>query len=333
MHFLADYGLFLLKTLTMLVAVLLAVIGILAAVSKSKQKEKEEGGVLSIKKLNDKFDETQESLLEVVLSKKALKKAKKEKPKAKKDKKRLFIIDFVGDLRASAVNNLREEITAILLICTPEDEVLLRLDSPGGIVNAYGLAASQLERLKEAKIRLTISVDKMAASGGYMMACIANNIIAAPFAIIGSIGVIAQLPNFHRFLQQKSIDYEQITAGEFKRTLTMLGKNTPEGRAKMQMEVNEIHTLFKNFICEHRPQVNIDKVATGEHWFALQAFERRLVDRLITSDDYLLQAKEDFDLYLLHYKVKKPLAKRISVGFNNMLNKLIQPTSGGRDYL
>jgi serine protease SohB len=333
MQFLADYGLFLLKTLTLLVGITLAFILIMVAIIKAKKAGKEEEGLLSITKLNEQYDETQKLLQEAILSKKDLKKAKKALSKKEDAKKRLFVIDFIGDIRASAVHHLREEITAILLIATPEDEVLLRLESPGGMVNAYGLAASQLDRLKEAKIKLIIAVDKMAASGGYMMACVADKIIAAPFAIIGSIGVVFQLPNFHRFLQQKSIDFEQVTAGEYKRTLTMLGKNTSEDRAKVQMEVNDIHSLFKNFICEHRPQVNIEKVATGEHWFALQAFERRLIDQLTTSDDYLLAAKEKFDIFLLHYKIKKTLAKRITVGFNNVLNKFIQPSSGGRDFL
>lgn len=333
MEFLADYGLFLLKAITWVLAVFLGFIALLAAVNKAKKAQVQELGELRIRKLNEEFDETASQMQEAVLNKKALKMAKKERKKSKENKKRLFVLDFIGDIRASAVSNLREEITGILLVATPEDEVLIRLESPGGIVNGYGLAASQLDRLKEARIPLTVAVDKMAASGGYMMACVANKILAAPFAIIGSIGVVFQMPNFHRFLQQKSIDFEQVTAGQYKRTLSLFGKNTKEDREKVQMEVNDMHTLFKNFINEHRPQVNLEKVATGEHWFAIQAFERRLVDQISTSDDYLLRARENFDIFLVQYKIKKPLAKRISVGFNNLLSRFMQPSSGGRDYL
>lgn len=345
MHFLSEYGIFLAKISTVVIAILLLIAGIVAIAAKEKEKEK---GALHINKLNEKYDDIKESLDQETLSKevlkadkkaaKAEKKKKKQKKKSKKKntetKNRLFVINFIGDIKASAVNSLREEVTAILLTAKPNDEVLLRLESPGGLVNAYGLAASQLTRLKAQNIRLTIAVDKVAASGGYMMACIADKIIAAPFSVIGSIGVIAQLPNFHKLLQKKHIDFEQHTAGQFKRTLTMFGKNTSKGREKFIEEIEDCHELFKTFINEHRPRVNLDKVATGEHWFASRAKDLDLVDELQTSDDYLLTTKNHFDLYEVQYKIKKPLTKRCSMGMQAIVEKLTRVNgAAGADYL
>ncbi|MFW0065456.1 MAG: protease SohB, partial [Coxiella endosymbiont of Dermacentor silvarum] len=239
-------------------------------------------------------------------------------------KKRIFVLDFNGDIHASSVEKLREEVTALLIVANKEDEVLIRLESSGGMVHSYGLAASQLQRIKEADIKLLVAIDKMAASGGYLMACVADWIIAAPFAIVGSIGVLAQLPNFHRYLQKKSIDFEQITAGEHKRTLTLFGENTEEGRAKMRQEVEEIHTLFKNFIKEHRKVVDIEQVATGKHWCASQAIHLKLVDELKTSDAYLLKARQKCDLYEIYYRVKHPLSKRFIYGLNQVYYQFLR---------
>ena len=233
------------------------------------------------------------------------------------------MLDFHGDMRASAVATLREEITAILNVATPGDEVILRLESPGGVVHGYGLAAAQLMRLRTRQIPLTVAVDKIAASGGYMMACVANKILAAPFAIIGSIGVVVQLPNFHRVLKDKHIDFEQHTAGEFKRTITLFGENTEEGREKLQHELEDIHQLFKNLIVEHRQQIDIQKVATGEHWLGQQALGLNLVDEIKTSDDYLLERSKDATLYELCYEVKKPFLSRLSGTASTIREKLL----------
>ncbi len=190
------------------------------------------------------------------------------------------------------------------------------------MVHGYGLAASQLRRIRDAGIPLTASVDKVAASGGYMMACVADRIIAAPFAIIGSIGVVAQLPNFNRLLKQHNIDFEQHTAGEFKRTITMFGENTDSGREKFQEELEETHQLFKSFVHDNRPQVDIDAVATGEHWYGSQALSLRLVDDLKTSDDYLLEASKDRDLYGIHYKAHKSLQQKVMGGLGELTERL-----------
>lgn len=313
MAFFAEYGLFLAKTATIIVGILI----ILSMLFSLKAKTKADAdGMLTIKHRNKKYDEMSAIMHEQIETKAESKARKKKLKENKKDKaqtkKKIFVIRFDGDLKASAVDDLREIITAVLLTATTDDEVLLCLESAGGVVHGYGLAASQLQRLRDANISLTVAIDKVAASGGYMMACVGSNIIAAPFAIIGSIGVIAQLPNFHRLLEKNNIDFEQITAGEYKRTLTVFGKNTKEGREKLQSEINETHELFKTFVRTHRPQINIDEVATGEHWFAIQCVEKKLVDSLQTSDQYLLTKKESHHIYDLDFKIKQSLAKKLN---------------------
>jgi len=337
MEFLSIYGLFLAKLASVVLAILVILIAFFALIAKAKDKEK---GALRVSKLNDQYEKYKETLSHAIKNKHELKFLKKSKKKTKKQKSKektsphnIFVLTFHGDIKASAVDALRKEITAVLTTAESNDEVLLRLDSAGGLVNAYGLAASQLQRIKDAHIKLTIAIDKMAASGGYMMACVADHIIAAPFAIIGSIGVIAQLPNFHRYLQKKSIDFEQLTAGDYKRTLTLLGENTEAGRQKMQEEINDTHELFKAFIQDHRQQIDIDKVATGEHWFAARTLDLNLVDELKTSDDYLLSASQRFNVYDVEYKTKKSLGKRLASGIHNTTHKLLSANTGGQDFL
>jgi serine protease SohB len=325
MHFMSEYGLFLAKAATVIVGILIVAVGILWVTHKAKQKE---NGKLIVEKLNEKYDHYQKIIDDTSQNKIGKKEAKKRRKIAEKSaeqqtRKRLFVLQFQGDIKASAVNSLREEITAILLSKNKDDEVLLCIDSSGGLVHGYGLAAAQIQRLKEANVRLTVAIDKVAASGGYLMACLADHLIAAPFAIIGSIGVIAQLPNFHRWLEKKEIDFEQIIAGQYKRTLTLFGKNTPEGREKLQEEINEIHHLFKAFIERYRPSVNIEQVSTGEHWFGMRAVELKLIDSIKTSDDFLLTAKPDFDMYLVKYDIKKPLTQRLSAAASMMIDKFL----------
>lgn len=301
------------KAIILVVLILVLIAGIIGLFSRNKHQTK-----LSIKNLNKKYHDIKTEFLQEMLSKKSFKKYIKEnKQETKKTdtetdtKQNIFILNFDGDIKASAVNSLREEVTAVLNVATDKDEVVIRLESPGGVVHGYGLAAAQLSRIREKNIPLTVSVDKVAASGGYLMACIADKILAAPFAIIGSIGVIVQLPNFHRLLKEKKIDFEQITAGNFKRTLTLFGENTESGREKLHEEIEEIHTLFKGLILENRPQIDIDKVATGEHWLAKQAIELKLVDELKTSDDYLLEKSKTANLFEIHYKAKKTFSEKL----------------------
>jgi serine protease SohB len=328
--FLIEYGVFLAKNITVVIAILATVGGVIAIASKNKLKSKEKIDVI---KLNEKYDDMQELLNDKTLEKSELKKFKKEQKKLNAEQKklekenpvprsRLFVLEFIGDLRATAVANLREAITAILTVATPTDEVLVKIESSGGTIHGYGLAASQLKRIRDRKIPLTIAVDKVAASGGYMMACVADRIIAAPFAIIGSVGVIAQLPNFNRLLKKHDIEFEQIMAGQYKRTLSLFGENTKEGRHKLQQEIEEAHGLFKDFILLNRPMVDIEKIATGETWYGIKAKEMQLVDDLITSDDYLLSAKEKSNIFEVTCSIKKSLMERIGLSVESTLSKI-----------
>jgi serine protease SohB len=315
-QFLADYGLFFAKTVTVLVALGIAV-ALIAGASRR-------GGAapgIKVDKLNDRFRELGRAVRRAALSKAAFKKQDKADKSARKKaqkaadkedhRKRYFVLDFKGDIRATAVSHLREEISAVVSTADCQDEVVLRLENAGGAVHEHGLAASQLLRLKSRGIPLTVVVDKVAASGGYMMACIADRIIAAPFAVIGSIGVLAQLPNFNRALKDKGVEWEEITAGQYKRTVTMFGTNTDEDRDKLRQELEEIHRLFKELVVEHRPSLDVDTVATGEHWYGTRALELGLVDELGASDDYLLAAVDKGDVYRVQWKGKPSLQERI----------------------
>jgi len=326
--FFLNYGLFLAKTGTIVAAILL-VVGFIVSMSSKKQGESKDS--FEIKKLNKKYDDIAKVMNTSMLAKGGLKKyLKEEKDKLKsisqdeKDedqRKRIYVLNFHGDIRASAVASLREEITAILMVASANDEVFVRLESGGGVVHGYGLAASQLMRIREKNIPLTVSVDKVAASGGYMMACVGNRIIAAPFSIIGSIGVIAQVPNFHRVLKKHDVDFEQFTAGEFKRTVTMFGENTEEAKSKFREEIEDIHVLFKDFIVQHRPEVDIAKVSTGESWPGTRALEKKLVDELKTSDDYLLENSQLADIFEISYVSKKTLLEKIGFQFQSLVDK------------
>lgn len=319
------------KVVIIFIFILLLVAGIIALFSRGKDKQPGHGRI-TINHLNKKYADIKETLLHEILPKKSFKRFIKDKKATEKTatnqpaKKNIFIIDFDGDIKASAVSALREEVTAILSIASPNDEVVVRLESAGGMVHAYGLAAAQLSRIRDRMIPLTVTVDKVAASGGYLMACIANRILAAPFAIIGSIGVIVQLPNFNRVLKDHHIDFEQLTAGNYKRTLTLFGENTDEGREKLHQEIEEIHGLFKNLIKEHRQQVDIQQVATGEHWLATQAINLKLVDELRTSDDYLLALSNEANLYEIVFQTKKSLSERLFAGIQQTKKAIFQPS-------
>ncbi len=317
--FLSQYGLFLAKCLTLATTLLLTLAGILAIVAKNKGSQRK---LPQLRNLNKDYQQQQLQLLAHCEDKKKLKTQRKKWQifNKKLPHKRLFVLDFTGDIKAQSVQYLRDEITTILLDQRPGDEVMVRIESAGGMVHAYGLAASQLERIRQANIPLTAVVDKVAASGGYLMACVADQVIAAPFAIIGSIGVLAQLPNFHRWLQKHDVDFEQIMAGQYKRTLTMLGKNTKEGREKFQEEINEVHDLFKQFVHTRRPTLDVNQVATGEHWHGSQALDLGLIDALGTSDDYLLSRHTKAQLIKVSCQQRQGILKKLGTNALAMLH-------------
>ncbi|MCS6120265.1 protease SohB [Shewanella baltica] len=332
MEFLYEYGMFLAKAVTIVVAIVAVIIVVLA----STVKHKSDKGELRITNLSEELEELKHGLKEELLSKKQFKAYEKQLKAEEKAKDKaadastgkVFVIDFKGSIDAAEVASLREEISAILAIAEKGDEVVVNVESGGGMVHGYGLASSQLDRLRQAEIPLTVCVDKVAASGGYMMACVANKIYAAPFAIVGSIGVVAQLPNFNRLLKKHEIDYEQHTAGNFKRTLTVFGENSDEGRQKFQEELEETHVLFKAFVGKYRPELDLVKVATGEHWYGQQAIELGLVDAISTSDDVIMSLAAERTVYKMRYQVRKKLADKIahgaSLSVNAIFNRLIE---------
>ena len=283
---------------------------------------------IRISHLNARINEQRKKIAQTTASKLELlqlsQQMAREARARKKNNQKIYVLDFKGDTAASAVEQLREEITLILATAKAgRDRVVVRLESPGGMVHGYGLAAAQLVRLRDAGFHLTICVDKVAASGGYMMACIGSEIVSAPFAILGSIGVVAQVPNFNRLLKEKNIDFEMYTAGQYKRTVTMFGENTEEGKAKFEEELQQTHVLFKHFVEKYRPQLNVEKVATGEHWYGQDALDLNLVDKLQTSDEYLLSLLSQHDIYVIQTRKKPTLGEKLGLQAAQMADSLI----------
>lgn len=321
-EFLAEYGLFLLKVITVVAGIVVVIV----VAASAGRKAAHEG--LEVEDLNKKHESLAETLRHAVSSKQQKKAAAKEKKKKHKadakagsTRPRGFVIDFKGDLKASAVPSLREEVSAILAVATDDDEVIVRLENHGGVVHEHGLAASQLVRIRDHNIPLIVCVDKVAASGGYLMACVATKICAAPFAILGSVGVLAQIPNFNRMLDSHGVDFEQVTAGKYKRTVTMFGENTDEDRAKLKEELEDVHSLFKEAVTKYRPDMDIEKIATGEHWYGTRALDLGLADEIRTSDELLSELVGDRDIYSVTYKIKQPLQKRLLGGIDSALEK------------
>lgn len=327
LDFLFEYAIFLAKTVTFVIAGLILLATVASLGSKGRRNNK---GQLQVTHLNESMDAASNILAASILNDSEKKEAKKYKKnilkkskKSKTSKKRIFLLDFDGDVKASAATNLREEVTAILNQARPEDEVVVRLESMGGMVHSYGFASSQLHRIKKKSIPLTICVDKVAASGGYMMACVANKIFCAPFAFIGSIGVVAQLPNFNRLLKKHDIDVELHTAGAYKRTLTMFGENTAEDREKFVEDLDKTHELFKNFVSEHRSGVDINTIATGEVWLGTDAKLKNLVDDIMTSDEYLMDRAADAEIYKVKYIHHKSLPEKMGWAAEGSADRLL----------
>ncbi|MBW7469952.1 protease SohB [Marinobacter sp. M216] len=341
MEFLTEYGLFLAKVVTFAVAAIVVVAVIISAAHKDRDDHGGEGE-LKIRKLNEKYTRLRESIQARLMSdseRKAYEKSQKKEQKAKKkaekaqqkegtaDKEtrsRVYVLDFDGDIKASDTDPLRRSITAVLSVADPErDEVVIRLESGGGLVHSYGLAAAQLDRIRSKGIALTACVDKVAASGGYMMACVADRIIASPFAILGSIGVVAQLPNFHRFLKKNDVDFEVLTAGEHKRTMTIFGENSEKGREKFLEDLEDTHVLFKEYVSERRPGVDIGAVANGDIWFGKRALDVNLIDEIKTSDEYLIEACDRADVVSVTYQRKRSLPEKLGLATSAALEHTI----------
>ena len=329
MYFVLEYLLFAAKAVTVVGLCLLPLVVVLVLLKNARRHGAQ--GDLVVERLNDKLLDRQLDMQAHLLPAKAFKQRLKEVRKTRKAEaghapgKRLFVCEFAGDLRAEAVSSLRHEISSILSVATVDDEILVVLESAGGTIHGYGLAASQLQRVRDRGIRLTVAVDKIAASGGYMMACVADQIVAAPFAIIGSIGVVAQIPNFSRLLRKHDIDFELVTAGKYKRTLTMFGENTDAGREKFQADIDDAHALFKDFVGKHRPQLDIERVGTGEYWFGTRALELALVDSLATSDEFLINAAHERAVFRVRIERPRTVIHRLMSPVHSLIAEHLRP--------
>lgn len=327
MSFWEHLGLFSIQTFLIVAGIILIMIVAASLVARAKIQES-----FRVENLGEKLDDAKQEVLSHILSKKDFKKwlkgfRKEHQEQSKRtDKERVFVLEFEGDIRASKVETFRKEVSVVLATAKRGDKVVVLLESAGGLVHTYGLAASQLTRIKSAGLSLTVCVDKVAASGGYLMACVADRILAAPFALIGSIGVVAQVPNVHRLLNKNEIDYEEITAGAYKRTVSLFAPITPEGRKKFQEQIEETHDLFKRFVKDSRPVVNLEKVATGEYWYGVQAVELGLIDEIRTSDEFLMKASETADVFKLTLGAKKKISERLAESVNLFIESVLDKT-------
>lgn len=335
----SDWVQFAVASAVVILFLLILISLIILIVKRGRRAEK---SAFSVEHLNKTWTKNEDIVRSEILPHKEFsallkkrKKAEQEKSESAKaeQRRRVFVIDFDGDLNASACSNLREMISVLIAVARPSDEVVVRLESPGGIVHGYGLAASQLARLTAHHIPLTVCVDKVAASGGYMMACVANKIVAAPFSIIGSIGVISSMPNFNRLLKKHDIDFVEQTAGEFKRTITLFGELNEAKMDKHQQDLNIIHGLFKEHVAHHRPQVNIDQVSTGEIWLGHHALKFGLIDELKTSDDLLIELGTSADVYLLKSEQEPNWKTKLMRQFFGTLRELKLPVARINDKL
>lgn len=350
MQWISQYGLFLAQAVTV-VAAIAAIVLIIARARQGEAGERQ--AKLKIRPWHERIKGYQRELSHAGLEEaeyaakekarakkhkqeaKALKKSLKAKAKASKDGKadtddapskgrRVFVLDFVGDIKASGVESLAEQITALEGVLGQQDEVVLRLESGGGLVHAYGLAAAQLDRLRASGARLTITVDKVAASGGYMMACAADHVVAAPFAVIGSIGVVAQVPNVHRLLKKHDVDVEILTAGRYKRTLTMLGENTEEGREKFLSDLARTHELFKQHVGSRRPQLDVETVSQGDIWYGSEAIDIGLIDEVGTSQALLARyLKEEVKIFEVSLEKPRRVMDRFGKGVTGSLDRVL----------
>lgn len=341
MEYLFQYLYFLAQAVTIVAAILVI---LSAMVSLGMKRQHSDSGHLEITKLNDRLKDLRDGMRQAVLVEGQFKKLIKQDAKAEKKaakqaakatdssdadrRRRIFVLDFRGDLQASRVKLLRTEVTAVLTLAESSDEVLLRLESPGGAVHGYGLAASQLDRVRQHGVSLVAAVDKVAASGGYLMAAVADRILAAPFAVIGSIGVVAQVPNVHRLLKKHDVDVDVLTAGKYKRTLTVLGENTEEGRQKFIEELEDLHSLFQEYVGSRRPALDIDQVATGEAWYGQRALDLKLVDEICTSDEYLARACEEADVFEVRWVEHKKAIERLIAQAETSLTRLVEHARG-----
>lgn len=328
--------------LSILISVAAVAILIVSASLKAKARPS-----LEVEDLTEKSKELTKLLQSLVLEKKSLKEIQKADKKAQKAEKKIkesgkdqnhqrpkhvFVLEFDGDIKASRVKQLSDEITAILAIAEGGDEIVLKLESQGGMVHAYGLAAAQLIRLKDHNLHLTVCIDKVAASGGYMMAVTGEKILAAPFAIVGSIGVLAQVPNFHRLLKKHDVDYQEVTAGEYKRTLSLFGEITDKGREKFKEQIEATHQLFKDFVMGQRPQLNMLEVATGEYWYGKQAKELGLIDDLKTSDEYISSLVSSTQVFKIHIHEKQKWSEKLAEAVRMVIGQKVSDSTFERTF-
>ncbi len=313
MNFWIDFGGFALRSFW--IAAMIALVVVIPIIFGARTQKRREEDV-KVSSLDERFDLMEAQIRVATDGAKGAKAFLKERKKAAKlhddSAKRVYLVAFKGDPMASGHAAFARKITAALMAARAgKDEIVVTLHSPGGLVSAYGLMAAQMQRVRRAGVELTACVDQVAASGGYMMAVVANRIVAAPFAVVGSIGVVAQVPNVNRLLKKIDVDYEELTAGEHKRPISVLAPITDEGREHFRHKLEETHVAFKDFVRENRPALNVEAVGDGDYWYATDALKLGLIDAISTSDEYLMNQRGKARLFVSDAPEKKTLMKAL----------------------
>lgn len=221
------------------------------------------------------------------------------------------VLRFEGDTMATGRQDFARMVDEVLHNKERIQRVIVVVNSPGGGVSVYGQMFAGMERMRNAGVDVTACVDTYAASGGYLMSVPAQRIIAAPFAMVGSIGVVSEFMNFNKLLRRLGVEPMTITAGELKRTVTPLSEVTEENKAAYKAQLEAIHRQFIAVVKKYR-EVDADRVCTGNHWTAAESVELKLnlVDGLATSQEYLFEANQTEDLVTIS-KLQNPYEKSV----------------------
>lgn len=235
-------------------------------------------------------------------------------------RKTAVLLSFNGDINATEVIEFGRAVSMIVQMKDLVSEVYIIINSGGGVVNGYGLLASEIERLHYSEIETYALIDQVAASGGYMAACVANHVVAAPFAYIGSIGVVSEMPNFNQILSDNGINIEQHTAGKSKRTVTPLGKITDEDRNEFKKKLERIHRSFINHVSHYRNINDADEnknsiIFSGDYWIAEETVELELglVDEISTSQEFLLDKMKEYNIIEITFQENKTKKSKLSL--------------------
>ena len=158
-----------------------------------------------------------------------------------------------------------------------------------------------------------------------MMAVVADRIVASRLAVIGSIGVVGQVPNVHRLLKRFDIDVLEMTAGTNKRPVSLIGPLTDQGIETFKKQLSDTHRLFRDHVHRFRPQLDIEAVSNGDIWHGVDALTHGLIDEIATSDEMIDRARHegDLDVFSIRWRQAKNLRERLEESVSLITEKAL----------